>query len=59
MYLMIKPLKIEHDATLTPGLIGYDKPKETFSIGLDFNLNQNFQFGIAYERGNYTSKIYI
>ena len=52
-------MKIERDSTLTPGLIGYDEPKESFSIGLDFALNKNFQFGIAHERGNYTSMRFV
>ena len=48
-------LKIEYDTTLTPGLVGYDEPKQDFSFGLDFNLFQNFSIGISSERGNYTS----
>ena len=48
-------LKIEYDTTLTPGTIGYDEPSQEFSIGIDFNLTENFTIGISNERGNYTS----
>ncbi len=48
-------LKIEYDTTLTPGLVGYDDPKQDFSLGIDINLSKNFTIGISSERGNYTS----
>ena len=48
-------LKLEYDTTQTPGNIGYEDAKQDFSLGLDFNLTQNFAFGISTERGNSTS----
>ena len=48
-------LKIEYDTTVTPGFIGYDDPKEDFSLGVDINLSKNFTIGISSERGNFTS----
>ena len=48
-------LKLEYDTTQTPGNIGYEDAKQDFSLGLDFNLTQNFTFGISTERGNSTS----
>ena len=30
-----------------------------FSFGIDFKINDNLDFGISSERGNYSSKIYI
>jgi len=48
-------LKIEYDTTVTPGLVGYDEPKQDFSFGVDFNLSKNFTIGISSERGNFTS----
>lgn len=47
--------KIEYDATLTPGLVGYDMPKKNFSYAIDFNISNNFIIGLSSERGSYTS----
>ena len=34
-------------------------PKRNYSIGFDYNFNKNLSFGIANERGNYTSLRFI
>lgn len=44
--------KIERDTTLTPGLIGFERPKQRFNFGIDFNINNNLTVGISSERGN-------
>jgi len=51
--------KIEHDTTLTPGLIGYEIPAEDFSYGLEYNFRNNFTIGVSSERGNYTSLKFV
>lgn len=43
--------KIEYDPTQTPGLIGYEKRKSDFNIGLNF-LKSNYVFGLNFERGS-------
>tara|TARA_B100000963_G_scaffold302596_1_gene275562 strand:- start:3790 stop:5697 length:1908 start_codon:yes stop_codon:yes gene_type:complete len=48
-------LKLEYDTTLTPGRVGYDLPKQDFSLGIEFNISDNFSIGFSNERGNYTS----
>ena len=48
-------LKIEYDSTVTPGKVGYDDPKQDFSVGIEFNITRNFSIGISSERGNSTS----
>lgn len=52
-------LKLEKDTTVTPGLVGYEDPKSDFSYGLEYNINNNFTFGIFKERGNYLSFKFI
>ena len=52
-------LKFEYDTTSTPGLIGYEIPKENFSFGIDYSSWTNFTIGIASERGNYSSIKFI
>jgi len=52
-------LKFEYDTTLSPGLIGYEKPKKDFSFGLEYNLSDNFTIGFSSERGNYSSIKFI
>jgi len=47
--------KLEYDSTLTPGLIGYEAPKENFSYGIEYSFRDNFTIGFSSERGNYTS----
>jgi len=44
--------KIERDTTLTPGLVGFERPKQRFNFGIDFNINNNLTVGISSERGN-------
>ena len=36
--------KFERDTTLTPGRVGFDSPKSSFSAGLDLNVNPNLTF---------------
>ena len=45
-------LKIEHDTTVTDNNIEYEEPKHQYTFGVDFISNQNFNFGLAFERGN-------
>jgi hypothetical protein len=47
--------KLEYDSTLTPGRIGYEAPKESFSYGFEYSFRDNFTIGFSNERGNYTS----
>lgn len=51
--------KFERDTTLTPGLVGYEKPKENYSYGFDYFLNNNFTLGVSFERGDYFSLRFI
>ena len=44
--------KLEYDSTLTPGKIGYEESSQDLSIGVDFNITENFVLSIATERGN-------
>lgn len=48
-------LKIEYDTTLTPGNIGYEIPKQDYSFGVEYKINDNFTIGVSSERGNYSS----
>ena len=48
-------LKIEHDSTVTPGLINYEVPKEDFSYSIEYTFKDRFTIGIASERGSYSS----
>ena len=52
-------LKLEYDTTLTPGKIGYEDPKEDFSLGLEYSFNKNFSIGFFAERGNAASLKFI
>ena len=47
--------KLEYDIVETPGLIGYEIPKEDFSFGFEYSIKKNFSIGLSSERGNYTS----
>jgi hypothetical protein len=51
--------KFEYDSTLTPGLIGYEIPKEDFSYGIEYSFRDNFTIGFSSERGNFTSLKFI
>jgi hypothetical protein len=51
--------KFEYDSTLTPGLIGYEIPKEEFSYGIEYSFRDNFTIGFSSERGNFTSLKFI
>ena len=44
--------KLEYDSTLTPGKIGYEESNQNLSVGVDFNITDNFVLSIATERGN-------
>ncbi len=48
-------IKIEHDSTLTPGKVGYEKSNNKISLGLDYKLNKNFSLGMSFERDSYSS----
>jgi hypothetical protein len=48
-------LKAEYDPTVTPGLVGYERAESNFNFGIDYNIRSNFNVGISFERGNYTS----
>ena len=48
-------LKFERDTTETPGLVGYKKSRSKFSFGIDRKINDNFNLGFSYEKGNYLS----
>lgn len=52
-------IKLEHDSTFTPGLIGYEIPSEKFSYGIEYNITENFVLGLSSERGNFTSIKFI
>ena len=47
--------KLEHDPTLTSGLIDYESPKSNSSFSLEYGLNKNFTIGLARERDNFYS----
>ena len=48
-------LKLEYDTTLTPGIIGYQTPKQDYSVGFEYAINDNFIIGFSRERGNFNS----
>ena len=48
-------LKLENDTTVTPGAVGYEIADKKYSLGLNYNLNENFSIGISQERDNFTS----
>ncbi len=57
-------LKFEHDTTYVSGQdmnffgspeIGYEIPKFEYSIGVDYQINNNLSLGLSHERGNYLS----
>ncbi|MDC3359948.1 YjbH domain-containing protein [Gammaproteobacteria bacterium] len=51
--------KFEYDSTLTPGLVGFEIPENSFSFGIDYSVKNNFTIGLSSERGNYTSLKFI
>jgi len=51
--------KLEYDITQTPGLVGYELPKEDFSYGVEYTFRDNFTIGFSSERGNYTSLKFV
>lgn len=48
-------VKIEKDTTFTSGNIDYETSKYEYSLGIDYVYNENFVFGLSFERGNYFS----
>jgi len=44
--------QIESDAVKTPGMLGYEDPKKSFSYGLKLNHSDKFVSSISFERGN-------
>tara|TARA_B100001113_G_C21120534_1_gene627210 strand:+ start:2536 stop:4359 length:1824 start_codon:yes stop_codon:yes gene_type:complete len=48
-------IKIERDTTLTDAIIDYEKPDTDYSFGIDYSINENFNLGLSFERGNFTS----
>lgn len=52
-------LKLEYDSTETPGNIGYELPKEDYSFGLEYKINNNFIISLSSERGSYSSLRFV
>ena len=52
-------LHLENDTTVTPGEVNYEIAKTNFSLGLNYQLNQNFSIGLAHERGNINSLRFV
>ncbi len=52
-------IKLEYDSTLTPGIVGYEMPRQDFSFGIDYNVTRNLTIGLSNERGNYTSLKFV
>ena len=55
-------IKFEKDTTntnFTPGAIEYEPANSNYSIGLEYSLNDNFSFGLSFERGNTSSLKFI
>ena len=48
-------LKLEYDSSVRPGLVPFMIPKEDFSFGADYLINDNFSIGFSIERGDYAS----
>ncbi len=48
-------LKLEHDASVRPGLVPFREPKSDYSFGFDYLINSNFSIGMSFERGDYAS----
>ena len=46
-------IKLEHDSTLTSGLIDYEIPSSSSSLAIEYNINKNFTIGLSKERGNF------
>ena len=48
-------LRAEYDSSVRPGLVPFREPKNDFSFGIDYLINDNFSIGISHERGDYAS----
>jgi hypothetical protein len=48
-------LRAEYDSSARPGLVPFREPKNDFSFGIDYLINDNFSIGISHERGDYAS----
>ena len=52
-------LKIEKDTTAYDKIISYENPSSDYSFGVDYEINNNFSVGLAYERGIYSSLRFV
>jgi len=52
-------LKAEYDSSVRPGLVPFRIPKNDFSFGVDYLINDNFSIGVSYERGDYASLKFV
>ena len=52
-------LKLEYDSSARPGLVPFRKPKNDFSFGVDYSINDNLSIGLSYERGDYASLKFV
>ena len=53
-------LKIERDTILVnDGSLPYPERKSDYSIGFEYSFNDNFNIGISYEKGSYTSLKFV
>ena len=48
-------LKAEYDSSVRPGLVPFRRPKNDYSFGADYLINDNLSIGVSYERGDYAS----
>tara|TARA_B100001057_G_scaffold487148_1_gene569409 strand:- start:186 stop:2042 length:1857 start_codon:yes stop_codon:yes gene_type:complete len=48
-------LKAEYDSSVRPGIVPFRIPKNDFSFGIDYLINDSFSIGVSYERGDYAS----
>jgi hypothetical protein len=52
-------LKAEYDSSVRPGLVPFRRPKNDFSFGADYLINDNLSIGVSYERGDYASLKFV
>ena len=53
-------LKFEKDSTLlNGGRIDYPTSNNSYSLGVDYSINENFVIGLSYERGSYASLRFV
>ena len=51
--------KFEYDATLTPGIVGYQNKKNEYSYAIEYIGNNKFNIGLSNERGTHTSLKFV